>query len=261
MTSSLKGSLPRSSRSIGEQDAAQEAADDNAAGALVGGEAVGLALRVVELLLAGFDVDVGVGEFAEVDFGAGDGEAGNGALDGHVAEQQGGQAFGGEAVDGVHGDAVAVGVDELLVDPVAAALGEFVDVEFAGGEHDLAQGAVEGVAVDVDVGKVVVGADLLDLAQGVLEGAPVPEADVLEGGLIFCGLGGFDGGFGGKLALEEAIEAEGSASHLDVVGDVGLLANEFVGFDDEVGDVPADYCEDEVTERCGSDGGDEPGSA
>jgi hypothetical protein len=48
----------------------------DAAGALVGGEVVVLALRVVELLLAGFDVDVGVGELAEVDLGAGDGEAG-----------------------------------------------------------------------------------------------------------------------------------------------------------------------------------------
>ena len=103
------------------QDAAEEAAEDDAAGALVGGEVVALALRVVELLLVGFDVDVGVGELAEVDLGAGDVEAGDGALHGHVAEQEGGQAFGGEAVDGVHGDAVAVGVDELLVDPVAAA--------------------------------------------------------------------------------------------------------------------------------------------
>ena len=105
----------------GEEDAAEEVADADAAGALVGGEVVALALRVVELLLVGFDVDVGVGEFAEVDFGAGDGEVGAGALDGHVAEQEEGQAFGGEAVDGIHGDAVAVGVGEALVDPVAAA--------------------------------------------------------------------------------------------------------------------------------------------
>ena len=69
------------------------------------------------------------------------------------------------------------------------------------------------VAVDVDVGEVVVGADFLDLAQGVLECVPVPEADVLERGLVVGGVGGFDGGFGGELALGEAVEAEGLAGH------------------------------------------------
>ena len=53
-----------------EADAAQEAAERDAAGALVGGEAVGLALRVVELLLPRLDVDVGVGQLAEVDLRA-----------------------------------------------------------------------------------------------------------------------------------------------------------------------------------------------
>ena len=35
----------------------------------------------------------------------------HGALDGHVAEQEGGQTLRRKAVDRVHGDAVAVGVD------------------------------------------------------------------------------------------------------------------------------------------------------
>ncbi len=173
----------------------------------------------------GFHVDVGVAHFTEVDLGAGDAEAGDGALDGHVGKKQRGQAFGGEAVDRVHCDAVAVGVDELVVDPVAAALGEFVDVEFADSEHDFALCAVDCVAIDVDVGEVVVGANLLDLAEGVFEGLHVPEANVLEGGLIVGGIGRAHGGFGGEFSLGEAVEAVGLAGHLDVVDDVGLLAH------------------------------------
>src|SRR6516162_11081884 len=70
--------------------------------------------------------------------------------------------------------AVAVGVDELLVDPVAAALRKLLDVQFARGEHDLTHGAVDFIAIDVDVGEVVVRTDFLNLPQGVLKCAPVP---------------------------------------------------------------------------------------
>ena len=95
-----------------------------------------------------------------------------------------GRPSGVKPFTGIHGDAVAVGVDQLFVDPVAAAFGELVDVEFAGGEHDLALFAVDLVAIDVDVGEVVVGTDLLNLAERILERAPVPQADVLESGLV-----------------------------------------------------------------------------
>ena len=95
-------------------------------------------LRVVELLLIGFDVDIGVGHLAKVDLGARDLEAGHGALHGHIREIERGQALGRESVDGIHGDAVAVGVDELVVDPVAAALGQLIHVQLANREHDLA---------------------------------------------------------------------------------------------------------------------------
>jgi hypothetical protein len=101
-----------------------------------------------------------------------------------------------------------VGVDELVVDPVAAAFGQLVDVELAGGEHDFAHGAVDVVAVDVDVGEVVVGADFLDLAQGVLQGVPVPEADVLERGLVVGGSVAPTVVSAGTRAAE-SVEAEG----------------------------------------------------
>jgi hypothetical protein len=151
-----------------------------------------------------------------------------------------------------------VGVDELLVDPVAGGFRKLLDVELAGGEHHFAGDAVDFVAIDVDVGKVVVGADFLDLAERVLERVPVPQADVLQRGLVVFGIGGVDGGFGGELVLREFIEAVGGAGGGDVVGDVGFFADELVGLDDEGADVPAGDAEDDVGERGGCDGGGDP---
>ena len=148
--------------------------------ALVGGEAVGRALRVVEFLLPRLHVHVGVGQLAEIDLRAGHVETAHRALDGHVAQHQRRQPLRREPIDRVHRDAVAVGVDELLVDPVAAALRQFVDVQLARGEHHLAGRAVDFIAIDVDVGKVVVGADFLNLTQRVLQRTPVPQPDVLQ---------------------------------------------------------------------------------
>ncbi len=207
-------------------------------------------------MLARLDVHVRVGEFAKINLRTGHVQALYRALHGHVAQQQRGQPLRCEAVDRVHGDAVAVGVDQLLVDPVAAALGQLLDVQLARRQHHLAQGAVEVVAVDVDVGKVVVGADLLLLAQGVLQGVPVPQADVLQRGLIVGGVGGIDRGLGGKLTLLELVEPVCLLGELDVVGDVGGLAHQLVGLDDEVADVPAHHAHREIAEHGWNHGGD-----
>ena len=131
-------------------------------------------MRVIEFLLARLDVHVGVGQLAEINLGTGYVQAGHGALHRHVAEKHGGQTFGGEPVYRVHGDAVAVGIDQLFVDPVAAALGQFFHVQLARAQHHLAQLAVDYVTVNVNIGKVIVGADFLNLAQRVLQRLPVP---------------------------------------------------------------------------------------
>ena len=107
---------------------AQETPEDDAAVALVGREAVGLALRVVEFLLPRLHVYVGVSQLAEINLRARHDETAHRALDRHIAQKQRRQPFRREPVDGVHRDAIAVGIDELLVDPVAAALRELLDV-------------------------------------------------------------------------------------------------------------------------------------
>ena len=59
-------------------------------------------------------------------------------------------------------------IDQLLVDPVAAALGQLLDIQFARREHHLTDRAVNHIAIDVDVRKIVVGTDFLNLSQRVL---------------------------------------------------------------------------------------------
>ena len=67
VTSSLNGSLLDVAAFDGDQQTPQEAAEDDAAAAFVRSDAVGVALRVVELLLPRLDVDVVVCQLAEVD--------------------------------------------------------------------------------------------------------------------------------------------------------------------------------------------------
>ncbi len=139
-----------------------------------------------------------------------------------------------------------MGVDQLLVDPVPAAHRQLLDTDLACREHHLAQRAVEHVAVDVDVRKVVVGADLLELAQRVLQRAPVPQADVLERVLVggrICRLGAR---IRRERALRDAVESVRLSRERDVVRDVRRLAHELVRLDDEAVDVPGDEAESEI---------------
>ena len=134
-----------------------------------------------------------------------------------------------------------MGVDQLLVDPVATALREPIDVQLARGEHHLTSHAIDLIAINVDVGKVVVGADFLNLTQGILESVPVPQTNVLKSSLIIRRVGRCDVCLSGKLALRNSVQSVGLPRQFDVVGNIGLLANELVWFHDKAADVPADH--------------------
>ncbi len=150
-----------------------------------------------------------------------------------------------------------MGIDELVVDPVLAALGKLVHVQFARGEHHLAHGAVDLVAVDIDAGKIVVGANLLNLAQGIFERLHVPQPNVLKRGLVVGRIGCAYGRLRGKLALREAVQSVCLPGHLDVVDDIRLLAHQFVGLYDEAADVPANHSGSRITNHGRNDGNDE----
>ena len=95
-----------------------------------------------------------------------------------------------------------MGIDQLFVDPVAAALGQLVHIQLAPGEHDLAHGAVDLIAIDIDIWKVVVSPDLLNLAQRILQRPPIPQPDVLERRLVICGIGRLNCGLAGNSRCE-----------------------------------------------------------
>ena len=154
-----------------------------------------------------------------------------------------------------------MGVDQLLVNPVAAALRELVDVQLARGEHHLANHAVDFIAINVDVGKVVVGADFLNLTQRVLECAPVPQPDVLKRSLIIRRVGRRNVRLSGKLALRDSVQSVGLPRQFDVAGYIGLLANQLVRFHDKAANVPADYLKGDITDRSRKDRRDKPAPA
>ena len=108
-----------------------------------------------------------------------------------------------------------------------------VDRQLAGREHDLAQGAVDLVAVGVHVREVVVLAHGLELVERRLERAVVPEPGVGERVRL-----GRHGGRGQRrrprrTASAPLVEPEREPGHGDVVGDVRLLLRVLVGVDGE----------------------------
>ena len=228
------------------QHTAQPPTQPNAAVSLVGGEIIGIALRVIELLLASLHVHIGVGELAEIDLRAGHGEAGCRALHRHIAEDERRQPFGREAVHRIHRDPVAVGINQLLIDPIAAALRQLIHVELACGQHHLAHGAADLVSIDVDIRKVVVGADLLNLTQRILQRAPVPQPYVLERRLVAARLDRLDAGVGGKRVRLDVVERISPPRHFYIVGNEGTLPHQLIRRHDEAADIPAHASDDQV---------------
>src|SRR5260370_23692674 len=220
---------------------------------MIGRYTVRLALWVIEFLLPRLYVHVGVGELSEIDLRALYDDARHRALNGHITQNQCRQSFRSEPIHRVNGDPVAVRIDKFLVDPIAAALRELIDVYLAYGKHHLTHCAVDFIAIDIDIGEVVVGADFLNLTQSVLERAPVPQPDVLQRSLIVRRIGRLDGRFSRKFALREPVQSIGLPRQINVVGNVMSLANQFVGLHNKTADVPAEYLKHEITDRGWSD--------
>ena len=199
-----------------EQQLASERADADAARARVGREDVVLALRIVELACLRLDEDVVVRQLAEVEARLGYRQV-DGGLRRQVADEQRRQAFAGDLVHRAERQAVAVREREVLVDPVAVR--QRVGVQLARRQHDLPVLAVDHVAVVVDGDEVVVGPDLLDLAERVLERLVIPERHVAQGDRVGVEVLAGQRGIARQLALLDPLEGEGVARRRDVVDD------------------------------------------
>jgi hypothetical protein len=111
-----------------------------------------------------------------------------------------------------------VGELELPVDPALGLLRQLLRRQLAGGQHDLAQLAVDHVAVGVDGQEVVVEAEELDLVVALEQRALVPQPDVLERALVLGHRLRVDRAPGRMAPGLDPVEPERLARVLDVVG-------------------------------------------
>ena len=140
-----------------------------------------------------------------------------------VADEQHRQALAGHLIDRAERQAVAVREDQPLVDP--GAVGQRRRVQLARRQHHLPVLAVDLVAIVVDRHEVVVGADLLDLAERLEQRLVIPQPHVVERFAVGLDVGARQRRLAGQLALLDAIERERRARRLDVVLDVRRFAD------------------------------------
>jgi hypothetical protein len=102
-------------------------------------------------------------------------------------------------------------------------------VQLPGREHHLAELVIDHVPVVVHVHEPVVGADLLELGVGGEEGPVLPQADVLDGGVVPAQVLGGEVLLRGELLLLDLVQPVGLPRGLDVVQDERPLLVDLVG--------------------------------
>ena len=208
---------------------ADQRVDRDAAPSLVARVDVLVAGGIVELLRARAHEHVLVADLAVVDLGPRDlGQAAR-HRGRDVLDEELGQSLRADPVDRSRHQAVAVGVGQVLVDPVPAR--QVAVGQLARREHDLAVLAVHRVAVHVDVQELVVGPDLLELAVGGEQRPVVPEPDVLDREVVALERGGRQVVLGREVLLRHPVERVRLPRHPDVVLDVRPLEDQLVGLD------------------------------
>ena len=212
----------------------REPADAHAVGAAVDGLDVlfPFRLRVVKLLRVGVHQHVVVRQLAEVDARLLDVDvAGHRRLRRDVLHEQNRQSLLRHFVHRPERDAVAVREGEVLVDP--RAVRQALGIQLARREHHLPQLAVDRVAIVVDRREVVVGAQLLDLAEGLEQRLVIPEAHVLDGVGVAVDVFARQRRVAGEIARPHGGEIERLPRSGDVVRHVRRFGRLFVRRDDE----------------------------
>ena len=188
-----------------EHQPPEQSAERDASGALIRRKNVVVAARIVELFGLGADEDVGLRQLAVVDRRLRHLQV-DGGHERQVTDEEHRQTFGRHLVDRAERQAVAVGERQLLVDPGAAR--QAARVQLARRQHDLPVLAVDDVAIVVDPGEVVVGADLLDLPEGIEQRLVVPERHVLDRGGVAFEVRPREPGVARELPLFHLVEPE-----------------------------------------------------
>ena len=102
-------------------------------------------------------------------------------------------------------------------------------VELPRREQDLAVLPVDPVAVVVHRDEVVVGADLLQLAEGLQQRLAIPEPHVLDGRRVGPDVRQGEVGLAGELAGLDAVQSPGLPGRRDVVAEIGSLPGQLGG--------------------------------
>ena len=131
-----------------------------------------------------------------------------------------------DLVDRPQRQSVAVRKRQPFIHP--RSVRQALTVELTQRQHHLAVLAVDGVAVVVNVHKIVVGPDLLDLGEGLQQRLMIPQADVFNGAGIGRDVGRRQRAFTRQFPLLHPIERVRLARGLDVVPDEGFLLGLFV---------------------------------
>src|ERR1043165_4833140 len=215
----------------------EESADRDAARAFINGRVVSLALRKIEFQLLGLHVNVRVRLLPEINFRSVQFDVGRAGFNRHVRKNELRHAFGRELVRAVHRHAVAVRVDQLFVNPRARLFRQLRHVQLARRNHHLPDLPVDLVTINVNILKIIIRSNPLNLLEGVAQSRPIPEAYVVERLLIVLIIEARNRRVCVEVAYLYAFELETFARPGDVVFDVRRLASQLVRLDDETLDI------------------------
>src|SRR5262245_19808126 len=103
--------------------------------------------------------------------------------------------------------------------------------QFAHREHHLTKGAIDHIAVIVDVDEFIIGTNLLKLPVGGQQGPMVPQADIVDRRFVAFQVGGRQLLVGWKFAADNFVQAKGQTCEFDIALDELALGGDFVGRD------------------------------
>ena len=174
------------------------------------------------------------------------------------------QALRADGIDRTDDDALAVGVDEVRVLPGTRDLSQAGRVHLAGRQHDLLAASLEVIAVDVDVGELVVLANALQLVIGRQQRPPVGDPNIRQRRLIAREHARVQRPVAGQIAHVDPVQGHCTARGDDVVVDIWTFGAELVWTDGDLLVEPRpDFAEKEADDNPqdghGGRGQQEPG--
>src|SRR6185436_6794790 len=157
-----------------------EGCDRKAALAVIGGMNVVGARRVIELGLPGMYEYRLVHNFTVVNLRTSQFQAASADFGRHVLDQINGAAVRADLADLGQHRAVPVGVNKMRIDPAGLRLRHLMDIQFTRRKQNLPVLSIDVVAINVGIGKNVIGSQRLSLRDSVMERPPVPQPDIVQ---------------------------------------------------------------------------------